>query len=69
MSSLHGFGLGIVSENAQGAVLDTFYPRPVAQVSDEVSFAQALLDEEAVFVLPGSCFGIKNFVRIFQSNF
>ena len=37
MSSLHGFGLGIVSENAQGAVLDTFYPRPVAQVSDELA--------------------------------
>ena len=37
MSSLHGFGLGIVSENAQGAVLDTFYPRPIAQVSDALS--------------------------------
>ena len=38
MSSLHGFGLGIVSENAQGAVLDTFYPRPIAQVSDTLSY-------------------------------
>ena len=37
MSSLHGFGLGIVSENAQGAVLDTFYPLPVAQVSGELA--------------------------------
>ena len=37
MSSLHGFGLGIVSENAQGAVLDTFYPQPVAQPSDALS--------------------------------
>ena len=37
MSSLHGFGLGVVSENAQGAVLDTFYPQPVAHVSDELS--------------------------------
>ena len=37
MSLLHGFGLGIVSENAQGAVLDTFYPQPVAHVSDDLS--------------------------------
>ena len=37
MSSLHGFGLGIASESAQGAVLDTFYPRPIAQVSDALS--------------------------------
>ena len=39
MSSLHGFGLGIVSENAQGAVLDTFYPRPVVQISGELANA------------------------------
>jgi len=39
MSSLHGFGLGIVSENAQGAVLDTFYPQPVAHVSDALTSA------------------------------
>ena len=37
MSSLHGFGLGIVSENARGTVLDTFYPQPVAQLSDELA--------------------------------
>ena len=37
MTSLHGFGLGIVSENAHGAVLDTFYPQPVAHVSDALS--------------------------------
>ena len=41
MSSLHGFGLGIVSENAQGAVLDTFYPQPVAQISDDLANALA----------------------------
>ena len=41
MSSLHGFGLGIVSENAQGAVLDTFYPQPFAQVSGELANALA----------------------------
>ena len=37
MTSLHGFGLGIVSENAQGAVLDTFYPQPIAYTSDALS--------------------------------
>ena len=37
MSSLHGFGLGIVSENAQGSVLDTFYPQPVAHLSGELA--------------------------------
>ena len=41
MSSLHGFGLGIVSENAQGAVLDAFYPQPFAQVSGELANALA----------------------------
>ena len=41
MSSLHGFGLGIVSENAQGAVLDTFYPQPAAQISDDLANALA----------------------------
>ena len=37
MSSLHGFGLGIVSENAEGTVLDTFYPQPVAHLSGELA--------------------------------
>ena len=37
MSSLHGFGLGIASENAEGASLDTFYPRPLAQVTGAVA--------------------------------
>ena len=39
MSSLHGFGLGIASENAEGAPLDTFYPRPLAQVTGAVANA------------------------------
>ena len=39
MSSLHGFGLGIASENAEGASLDTFYPRPLAQVTGAVADA------------------------------
>ena len=39
MSSLHGFGLGIASENAEGASLDTFYPRPLSQVTGAVADA------------------------------
>jgi 2,3,4,5-tetrahydropyridine-2-carboxylate N-succinyltransferase len=37
MGSLHGFGLGIVSENAQGEPLDTFYPQPLTEVSGGVA--------------------------------
>ena len=37
MGSLHGFGLGIVSANAQGEPLDTFYPRPLTEVSGGVA--------------------------------
>ena len=39
MSSLQGFGLGIASTNAEGAILDTFYPRPLAPVSGAVADA------------------------------
>ena len=37
MSSLHGFGLGIASDNAEGDSLDAFYPRPLAQVTGVVA--------------------------------
>ena len=39
MISLHGFGLGIVSASAEGASLDTFYPRPLAAVTGAVADA------------------------------
>ncbi len=31
---------------------------------DDTIFSQRLLEEENVFVLPGQCFGVKNFVRL-----
>lgn len=36
----------------------------LGDISDDMDFCQKLLDEEAVFVLPGQCFGMKNFFRI-----
>ena len=33
-------------------------------VGSDVEFADKLLNEQAVFLLPGQCFGIPNFVRI-----
>ena len=33
-------------------------------IADDVEFTQKLLDEEAVFVLPGQCFGMKNYFRV-----
>ena len=37
MSALYGFGLGVVSTNAQGATLDAFYPRPLTHVNGEIA--------------------------------
>ena len=33
-------------------------------ISNDLEFAQALLDEESVFVIPGSCFKMPNFFRV-----
>ena len=33
MGALHGFGLGIASENAAGGTLDVFYPQPLSHVT------------------------------------
>jgi tyrosine aminotransferase len=33
-------------------------------INSGMDFVQALLDEEAVFVLPGKCFGVDSFFRI-----
>ncbi len=36
---MHGFGLGVVSENAEGAILDVFYPTPLGEVTGALSDA------------------------------
>lgn len=33
-------------------------------LADDFEFTQMLLDEESVFVLPGQCFGMKNYFRV-----
>ena len=33
-------------------------------IEDDVHFCKALLGEESVGLLPGSCFGADNFVRV-----
>lgn len=35
-----------------------------AEIPDDAVFAQLLLKEENLFVLPGKCFGMDNFVRL-----
>lgn len=35
-----------------------------AKISDDIAFSDALLKEENVFVMPGSCFGLPNMFRI-----
>ena len=37
-------------------------------IGNDTEFTQKLLDEEAVFVIPGKCFGIPNFVRVVLSG-
>lgn len=52
--------------NTRGST-DTRLPslRPcVPGLADDVAFAQQLLEEESVFVLPGACFGKPNYFRI-----
>ena len=45
---MHGFGLGVISENTRGAILDVFYPTPLGDVtaplSDALSGVRGRLD-------------------------
>jgi len=37
MSSVHGFGLGISSQNSAGETLDVFYPQPLSNLSGDLA--------------------------------
>ncbi|GBG27804.1 Tyrosine aminotransferase [Hondaea fermentalgiana] len=55
---------GLRATTPQGAMY-TMVEIDQSQIAmDDVKFTQQLVDEELVFVLPGSCFGMANFVRI-----
>jgi len=44
-----------------GINMASFDPK---KIPDDAVFAQLLLQEENLFVLPGKCFGVDNFVRL-----
>lgn len=50
----------------QGAMylLVEVIPENFVDINNETEFAQKLLEEELVFVLPGTCFGAEGFIRI-----
>ncbi len=58
-STLHGFGLGIASENAQGDILDVFFPDPRVNISGELadilSQVSGTLDTSALDELSNAC--------------
>jgi 2,3,4,5-tetrahydropyridine-2-carboxylate N-succinyltransferase len=39
VDKMHGFGLGVISENTRGAILDVFYPTPLGDVTGPLSDA------------------------------
>ena len=45
-------------------VMVGFDPSTLKGIKDDADFSDKLLSEEAVFVLPGQCFGIANFFRV-----
>jgi len=60
LSKIPGLRVG----KAQGAMYVMVEIDQTIIPMNDVKFTQQLVDEELVFVLPGSCFGLKNFVRI-----
>jgi 2,3,4,5-tetrahydropyridine-2-carboxylate N-succinyltransferase len=55
---MHGFGLGVISENTRGAILDVFYPTPLGDVtgplSDALSGVRGRLDRSDLKTLANS---------------
>ena len=58
-------GLRVVKpEGAMYVMIGIDPTRFDSNIKDDVTFSNLLLKEEAVFVLPGQCFGIEDFFRV-----
>jgi tyrosine aminotransferase len=56
---------GLRLNEAAGAMYNMVYiDTEKLDIDDDVEFSKALLEEENVFVLPGSCFGVGNMFRV-----
>jgi tyrosine aminotransferase len=61
---------GLRPVEPQGAmyVMVGYDPQILRGIRDDADFTDKLLSEEAVFVLPGQCFGVANFFRVVYSG-
>jgi len=57
-------GLNVVVPQGAMYVMIQFDPKVLHDIKDDMHFTELLLAEEAVFVLPGKCFGVKNCFRV-----
>jgi len=62
--------VGLRPVQPQGAmyVMVGYDPQVLTDIRDDADFTDKLLSEEAVFVLPGQCFGVANFFRVVYSG-
>ena len=49
-------------------VMVGYDPDVLSDIKSDAHFTDLLLTEEAVFVLPGACFGVANFFRVVFSG-
>jgi len=57
-------GLNVVVPNGAMYVMVGIDMTKLTGVESDVDFANKLLNEEQVFVLPGECFGMPNYFRV-----
>lgn len=57
-------GLSIIEPRGAMYMMVQVHPEMFEGIADDRQFAGLLLQEEAVFVLPGTCFGAPNFFRV-----
>lgn len=57
-------GLEVIEPKGAMYLMVQVKPECFRDITDDRDFAQKLLEEEAVFVLPGSCFSAPNFFRV-----